>query len=102
MSINKHYLKKDDICEVTFNFKNHDGEIKTVKLLGEFNNWDNNCNPMKKRNHTEFSQKIKLAKGKEYQFRYLVNEIWWEDEPETDKFVPNGLEIGEYNSLIQL
>jgi len=47
-----------------------------------------------------FSQAINLASGRAYQFRYLINNSRWEDEPESDNFVPNGVEAGEFNSLI--
>jgi len=55
---------------------------------------------MKKTKNNGFSQALNLESGKSYQFRYLVNDSVWEDEPECDNFVPNG--AGEFNSLIQL
>lgn len=57
---------------------------------------------MKKLKNGEFSQTINLESGKSYQFRYMLNDSVWENEPECDNFVPNGIEAGEFNSLILL
>ena len=102
MSIKKQYLKKDGVCKTTFSLNGNDQKIDNVKILGDFNNWDRNCEPMKKLKNDRFSQTINLESGKSYQFRYLVNDSVWEDEPESDNFVPNGVESGEYNSLIMV
>lgn len=102
MSIKKQYLKKDGVCKITFSLKDENEKIKTIRIPGDFNNWDHNCVPMKKLKNNGFSQVINLESGKSYQFRYLVNDSRWEDEPECDNFVPNGIEPGEFNSLIQL
>lgn len=100
MSIKRQYLKKDGVCKITFSLKDDNEMIKTIRLLGEFNDWDRKCVPMKKVKNNGFSQAINLKSGKSYQFRYLVNDSVWEDEPECDNYVPNG--VGEFNSLIQL
>ena len=102
MSIKKQYLKKDGVCKTTFGLKDVGQKIESVRILGDFNNWDRNCEPMKKLKNGEFSQVINLESGKSYQFRYLINDSVWEDEPESDRFVPNGIESGEYNSLIEV
>ena len=102
MSIKKQYLKKDGVCKMTFSLKNDNEKIASIRILGDFNNWDRNCEPMKKLKNDGFSQTINLESGKSYQFRYLINESVWENEPESDKFVPNGIETGEFNSLILL
>ena len=102
MSIKKQYLKKDGVCKTTFSLRNDNEKIKTVRILGDFNNWDRNCEPMKKHKNNGFSQVINFESGKSYQFRYLINNSVWEDEPDADSFVPNGVEAGEFNSLILL
>ena len=102
MGIKKQYLKKDGVCKTTFSLKSDNEKIETVRILGDFNNWDRNCEPMKNNKIGGFSQVINLESGKSYQFRYLINNSVWEDEPDADTFVPNGVEAGEYNSLIRL
>ena len=36
-----------------------------------------------------FTTTIDLENGREYQFRYLLDENHWENETEADKFVPS-------------
>jgi len=57
---------------------------------------------MKKVKNDGYSQSIMLKAGKSYQFRYLINDSIWEDEPDSDNFVPNGIDAGDYNSLIKI
>ena len=103
MSIKKQYLKKAPVCKVTFKFANgHGANAESVKIVGEFNNWDQSIEPMSKLKSGEFSQTLKLEPGKEYQFRYLVDDIHWENEPEADKLVLNGIDRDDYNSVVVL
>jgi hypothetical protein len=102
MSVEKQYSEKYGIYRVTFSWKDKIGEIKSLKILGDFNDWNRNCEPMKKTSHRIYKQTIRLKPGKAYQFRYLVNEIYWEDVDEADLFVPNGIDTGDFNSLIRL
>ncbi len=100
MSIKKQYPKKGSDCKVTFNF-NHDVEnIKTVRVLGDFNHWDKNCEPMKRTKDKGFSQSVNLPKGQSFQFRYLINDSVWENDPESDQLVPNGINPADFNSMI--
>lgn len=103
MSIKKQYLKKDGVCKITFSLEGkieNVEKIENVRIPGDFNDWDINCEPMKKLKNDGFSQTINLESGKSYQFRYLINDSVWENEPESDNFVPNGIIAGEFNSLI--
>lgn len=103
MSLKKQYLKKDGGCKITFSLEEKIEtveKIENVRITGDFNNWDINCEPMKKLKNGGFSQTINLEAGKTYQFRYLINDLVWENEPEADSFVPNGLGTGDFNSLI--
>lgn len=103
MSIKKQYLKKEPVCKVTFKFANgHGMDAQSVKILGEFNGWDQSAEPMNHLKGGEFSQTLKLEQGREYQFRYLVNDVFWENEPEADKLVPNGIDRDDYNSVVVL
>lgn len=103
MSIKKQYLKKEPACKVTFRIaKDHGQNGNTIKILGEFNDWDPNTAPMNKLKSGEFTQTLKLDRGREYQFRYLADDSIWDNEPEADKYVPNGIVNGDHNSVIVL
>lgn len=103
MSIKKQNLKTEQLCKVTFKVVNGNGlDAHKIKILGEFNNWNPQTEPMKKLKGGVFTQVIKLETGREYQFRYLVDDYFWENEPEADKLVPSGVDPLEYNSVIVL
>ncbi len=100
MSIKKQYQKDKALCKVTFNWVGKDETTKTVQLVGEFNNWDTQCELMKPLKSNQFSQTVNLVAGRSYQFRYLVNGEIWENDAEADEYVSNGIADGEFNSLV--
>jgi hypothetical protein len=53
---------------------------------------------MKKVKNGDFSVTINLEKGKEYEFKYVVDSFIWLNEIEADKYVTNGFQ-GE-NSVV--
>lgn len=100
MSIKKQYQKNNEKCKITFSLREKAKSIDNVRIIGDFNNWDTNCEPMKKLKTGGFSQTLNLSPGRSYQFRYLINDTVWENDPESDQFVPNGIGQGESNSVI--
>ena len=99
MSIKKQYSQTKAICKVTFKLtKDIASSFKHASLAGDFNNWDIESIPMKKLKSGEFSASVDLEKGKEYQFKYVVDGKEWINETEADKQVPN--EFQSKNSVI--
>lgn len=96
MSLKKQYLKSKPVCKVTFVLAK---EIANrVNLLGDFNNWNIENIPMKKSKSGDFSVSIDLEKGKEYQFKYLIDGKEWLNDTDADKLVPN--EFQSQNSVV--
>jgi len=89
MSLKKQNVKgKSSLCRVTFSIPK--GAVKSAKkvtLVGDFNNWDTHATPMKKQKDGSFSVSINLEKGREYQFRYLIDGKTWENDWVADKYV---------------
>ncbi len=103
MSIKKQFLKSKPQCKVTFKFDNaKDYEAKSVKVLGSFNDWNLDAEPMKLLKSGEFSQTISLEKGENIEFRYLVNNSIWVNDMQADEFTSNGIKEGEHNCVIYL
>lgn len=102
MSIKKQYLKNNEVCKVTFSLKTDLDNVETVRIPGDFNDWDTNCEPMKKLKTGGFTQTLKFNAGNSYQFKYLVNDSEWRNDPEADKFEPNNTGPGEENSVIEI
>ncbi len=102
MSLKKTYFKTKDTCKVNFRLpKEAVNDANDVNIVGEFNDWDINATPLKKLKNGAFSGNLELQKGKEYQFRYLIDKQRWEDEQGADKFVPTPFEDAK-NSVIVL
>jgi len=103
MSIKKQYLKSEPVCKLTFKVtKEQAQDAESVKILGDFNGWNKDVEPMSKLKSGDFTQTVKLNTGSEYQFRYLINDNVWSNEEEADKTVPNGVVEGEFNSVLAL
>jgi 1,4-alpha-glucan branching enzyme len=96
----KKYVKSKPVCKVTFDLPAQAIEgAKKVHLVGEFNDWQTTATPMKKSKEGGFKVTLELEKGKEYQFRYLINETKWENDWQADSYVPNNLTFEE-NSVV--
>jgi len=102
MSLKKSYLKSKPVCKVTFRLNSEEAKAaSSVKLVGEFNDWDDSVSPMKKLKSGDFTQTIDLEVGKKYEFRYLLDEKEWENDWNADAYVPNGMP-GEDNSVVSV
>ncbi|MCF8052680.1 MAG: isoamylase early set domain-containing protein [Desulfobacterales bacterium] len=87
MSIKKQFLKSKPICRVTFRIpKSVGNDAARAQLVGEFNDWSLSANPMKRLKNGEFTATVDLEKDREYQFRYLLGDKQWENEPDADRF----------------
>jgi len=77
----------------TFEYK-VDG-ANNIHLVGDFNNWNINSNPMDKKNTGEFSTAIELEPGK-YRYKYLVDNKWHNDSSSDETLID---EMGNLNSI---
>ncbi len=102
MGIKKKYLPEDGVCRVTFTLPSDIAEkAKTANVVGEFNNWNPEGHPMKKRKNGQFYLSMELQSNNEYQFRYLVDGRNWETDLEADALVSTPFE-DEYNSVVKV
>jgi 1,4-alpha-glucan branching enzyme len=70
-----------------------------VNLVGDFNDWDTTRDEMtQSRSNGNWRITLVLPKGREYQFRYLVNGRDWHNEWHADEYVPN--KYGSDNSVV--
>ncbi len=89
MSIKKQYDKKKQVCKVTFTLpKKIANSAKNVSLVGDFNGWNPEVNPMKRRKDGAFDLTINLDQGNAYEFRYLLDGNSWENDDSADNYVP--------------
>lgn len=95
--VQKTYYKTKDYCKVKFSFKVENAE--TIEILGLNSDWENAVIMSKKKDGT-FSADVNLPKDSTHEFKYLVNEKEWINEPEADTIAPNV--YGGTNSVITL
>jgi 1,4-alpha-glucan branching enzyme len=102
MSLKKSYPKTGKTCKVTFELTAQVAKTaKEVRIAGDFNGW-NTKDPktrMTQKDDGSFTKTIELEKGKEYQFRYVIDGNRWENDWEADKYVP-APGIPEDNSVV--
>ena len=72
---------------------------ETVHLSGDFNNWSKTSHPLIwDRQEEVWTISLTLPKGREFQFRYLVNGCEWHNDWQADHYLPNP--FGGDNSVV--
>ena len=94
--LKKKYFKTKEECEVTFEFDSNDA--KEILLLGEFSNWEPINMKKNKSKDAPFKAKVRLPKNQQFQFRYLIDQVVWENDEAADDYWPNGQ--GSDNSVV--
>lgn len=102
MSLAKKYLKTRPVCKVTFTLPplRHNRTDK-VSLIGDFNGWDADAMPMKRRKDGSWSLEVELEPGHEYQFLYQLGGELYANDDAADAYIPNPFGTGE-NSVIRV
>ena len=62
-------------------------DAKSVCIVGDFNNWNIHADLMKRLKNGDYAIKLDLEPGKEYQYRYFIDESKWENDWKADKYV---------------
>jgi len=90
MALYKSYPKKGTTCKVTFEIPVEAATgVKKIALVGDFNNWDKNANILSKNREGLYTIAVVLEQGREYQFRYLMDDSRWENDWAADKYLPS-------------
>ncbi|UCD86212.1 MAG: isoamylase early set domain-containing protein [Desulfobacterales bacterium] len=98
--IKKAYLTSRSGCRVTFSLPRIAApDAETVSVVGEFNGWDIHATPMKKLKNGDFTITVDLQPGREYQFRYLIDDSVWENDWNADRYVRSPYEDSD-NSVV--
>lgn len=97
--ITKSYAKNGKTCKVTFKVA---AELAAEKgaVMGDFNDWNEEANPLAKRKDGSLSATVSLAAGQEYCFRYLLDGKNWMNDEAPDGFKPN--RYGGQDCVLQL
>ena len=88
--IKKRYFKTKDVCKVTFRLPRAAAlNARSVSVVGDFNDWNIHANPLKRLKSRDYKTSLELARDGQYQFRYLVDGIRWENDWQADRYVKN-------------
>lgn len=86
MPLKKRPMKQDK-CRVTFTMPAEQAQgCRAVYLVGEFNGWDQAGTPMKRGKEGVFSLTLDLEAGREYRFRYRLDDGQWMNESGADRY----------------
>lgn len=83
---------------VTFHLPFRNGATR-ASVVGEFNDWSSDANPMEP-DGEGFRARVRIAPGRSYRFRYLLDGVRWENDWAADAYVPN--EFGGEDSVVDL
>ena len=98
MAIKKQYLKTKPVCKVTFSVPAKDAS--RVAVVGTFNNWNEGATALKKLKNGTFKGTVDLASETSYEFRYLVDGTYINDE-QADAFLWNDFAAAD-NGVLNL
>ena len=101
MAVTKKELKSNK-TRVSFKIPSEiSKDFKSAALVGNFNNWDATKDVMKKlKKDGSFSIQKSFEKGKEYEFKYLLDGENWVTEVEADKLVPTPFPDSQNSVLV--
>jgi 1,4-alpha-glucan branching enzyme len=102
MAMKKRYFKTKSHVRVTFRIPASAAEgANTVHLVGDFNQWKEWAAQMKKLKDGCFTLDLNLAPGQEYQFRYLIDRVRWENDYDADRYATTPFGTVE-NSVVKV
>lgn len=93
--LKKRRFIKDNVVKVTFSLPAETAE-ESVRIVGEFNGWEGTR--LERQKDGTWRTTIALQPGREYQFRYLVDNRQWLNDPQADGYRENP--YGEDNSVV--
>jgi hypothetical protein len=88
MAVKKQYFKTKPYCRVTFRLeKKKASGAHNVALAGDFNAWQAGRTPMKSLKSGDFTASLNLPKGREYQYRFVIDGDRWVTDEMADKHI---------------
>lgn len=102
MAIKKRAIKSTGEVKCTFRLpKEAASQAEKVVIVGEFNDWSTTSHPMNKLKSGEFKLDLSLQPGRDYQFRYLIDDQVWENDWDADGYYPSDAVSAE-NSVVSV
>jgi predicted flap endonuclease-1-like 5' DNA nuclease len=97
LKMKKKFNDSKNTCHVTFSLQH---EAHSVTILGDFTEWNPINLPNLEGNNFEITLEIPV--GRDYHFRYLINNDYWENDHDADKYAISPMYDHIHNSVLIL
>ena len=97
--IKKEYSKTGRSVKITLELPT-DIQAQTASVCGDFNDWNQDAHPMKRRKDGTFTASFSVKPGAEYRFRYLLDNQRWENDWQAEAYLSN--EHGTEDSVLSV
>ena len=95
----KQYFNGGSKCKVTFRLPvEAASDARKVTIVGDFNDWNTTTKPMKQVTRGDYMVTIELQSNREYRYKYLIDNHFWENDWCADKYVAN--EFGSEDTVV--
>lgn len=93
--LKKRRFAKEKTVKVTFSLPAETAQ-QSVRLVAEFNGWEGTA--LLRQKDGSWKTTVALEAGRDYEFRYLVDDERWVNDPAADRYTRNP--FGEDNSVV--
>ncbi len=95
----KGFRDKKDSVKITFVLPEDNAQAQAgACVVGDFNDWDPEANPLRKRSNQTYSTSVTVDKGNRYAYRYRTLSGEWFNVGDADAYETN--EFGEENGIL--
>ena len=86
--IERKYSKDQSKCRITFWLpREFAPEARCIAVAGSFNGWNQYSHLLSKLENGELSLVVEVEAGREYEFRFIIDETRWENASNADRYV---------------
>lgn len=73
-------------CQITFWLPRESApEARSIAVAGGFNDWDQYSHLLKRLENGEFKLVVEVQAGREYEFRFVIDDTRWENAWNVDR-----------------
>lgn len=90
----------DNLAKVDFTLQLSNGKVRSVAIVGDFNNWNPDANQLKDpEGNGIWSTSLTLRPGR-YEYMFIINGEEWITDPKAHRYTQDG--FGNKNAIIEL
>ncbi len=90
----------NNLAEITFSLQADASQVKSIAVVGDFNDWDPNRNPLLDDNNDGiWTATLQLEPGR-YEYMFIIDGQKWVPDPAAYRYVSDG--FGNKNAVIEI